>query len=106
MLVSPRFILNVSYVSSPFSREYASLLQTRLPAPQATAGQQHRLADDGEVTVCYVVNTAEYCADILPQLEDMIKWVGLLSTWYCFMLTKYAIRSVSFQLGSSCAYCS
>ncbi|CAM9703482.1 unnamed protein product [Laminaria digitata] len=54
-------------------REYASLLQTRLPASQATAGQQHRLADDGEVTVCYVVNTAEYCADILPQLEDMIK---------------------------------
>lgn len=56
-----------------FSREYAGLLQTRLPASPATAGQQPRLADDGELAVCYVVNTAEYCADILPQLEEMIK---------------------------------
>lgn len=54
-------------------RAYANLLQTKLPAAQASTGQQHRLVDGGEVTVCYVVNTAEYCADILPQLEDMIK---------------------------------
>lgn len=54
-------------------RTYATLLQAKLPAAQGAPGQQHRLVDGGEVTVCYVVNTAEYCADILPQLEDMIK---------------------------------
>ena len=89
------------------SREYASLLQTRLPALQATAGQQQRVADDAEVTVCYVVNTAEYCADILPQLEDMVKWVGSLITWYYFTaLCLISFCCVSNQLGSSCGYCS
>lgn len=54
-------------------RAYANLLQAKLPASQGTALQQQHLVDGGEVAVCYVVNTAEYCADILPQLEDMIK---------------------------------
>ena len=54
-------------------RAYANLLQAKLPASQGAALQQQHLVDGGEVAVCYVVNTAEYCADILPQLEDMIK---------------------------------
>lgn len=55
-------------------RAYANLLQAKLPASQGTAlQQQQHLVDGGEVAVCYVVNTAEYCADILPQLEEMIK---------------------------------
>ncbi|CAM9322492.1 unnamed protein product [Hapterophycus canaliculatus] len=54
-------------------RSYANLLQAKLPTSQGPAGLQQHLVDDGEVAVCYVVNTAEYCADILPQLEDMIK---------------------------------
>ncbi len=29
--------------------------------------------DEGEVSVCYIVNTCEYCADILPQLETTVK---------------------------------
>lgn len=56
-------------------RTYASLLQAKLPTAQAGTGQQYRLLDGEEVFVCHVVNTAEYCADILPQLEDMIKCV-------------------------------
>eukprot|EP00752_Nemacystus_decipiens_P002803 g2616.t1 len=54
-------------------RAYANLLQAKLPVLQGTTPQQQHVVDDGEVAVCYVVNTAEYCADILPQLEDMIK---------------------------------
>ncbi|CAM9907786.1 unnamed protein product [Scytosiphon promiscuus] len=55
-------------------RAYANLLQAKLPNLQGSAALQQHLAEDGEcVAVCYVVNTAEYCADILPQLEDMIK---------------------------------
>lgn len=70
--------VSIRYVSANtfyrrMCREYASLLQAKLPAAQAATGQQHRLVDGGESMVCYVVNTAEYCADILPQLEEMIK---------------------------------
>ena len=32
-----------------------------------------RLKDGEEVNVCYVINTAEYCAEIVPQLEEMMK---------------------------------
>lgn len=55
------------------TRAYANLLLAKLPTLQGSAGLQQHLVDGGEVAVCYVVNTAEYCADILPQLEDMIK---------------------------------
>ncbi|CAN0348631.1 unnamed protein product [Ectocarpus sp. 6 AP-2014] len=54
-------------------RAYANLLLAKLPTAQGTAVQQQHLVDGGEVTVCYVINTAEYCADILPQLEEMVK---------------------------------
>lgn len=60
-------------------RAYADLLEAKLPTSQTASGQQYRLLDGGELTVCYVVNTAEYCADILPQLEEMIKCVMHLS---------------------------
>lgn len=64
-----------------FCRTYADLLEAKLPTTQTTSGQQYRLLDGGEVAICYVVNTAEYCADILPQLEDMIKcvWISPLA---------------------------
>ncbi|CAM9566172.1 unnamed protein product [Discosporangium mesarthrocarpum] len=55
-------------------RTFVKLLKGNLPTPQtAVGGQQYRIPEDGEVTVCYTINTAEYCAEILPQLEEMIR---------------------------------
>lgn len=32
-----------------------------------------RLPQHGEITMCYLINTCEYCADVIPQLEQMIQ---------------------------------
>lgn len=47
---------------------YARILKSKLPAPGSRG-----LPEGGEVDVCYIINTAEYCTDTVPQLEDMIK---------------------------------
>eukprot|EP00611_Tribonema_gayanum_P022026 TRINITY_DN4353_c0_g1_i2.p1 TRINITY_DN4353_c0_g1~~TRINITY_DN4353_c0_g1_i2.p1 ORF type:complete len:360 (-),score=131.75 TRINITY_DN4353_c0_g1_i2:204-1256(-) len=56
---------------------YAATLKAKLPPPVSGGSvglsQQFRIPDDGEVAVCYVINTAEYCAETLPQLEEIIK---------------------------------
>ncbi|KAH9152259.1 hypothetical protein AeRB84_005282 [Aphanomyces euteiches] len=57
---------------------YASRLIAKLP-PFATAeapssvSMKWRLADKQEDELCFVINTAEYCADTLPSLEDAIR---------------------------------
>jgi hypothetical protein len=33
----------------------------------------YRLAPGAEVPLCYLINTGEYCAEVVPQLEAMIK---------------------------------
>ena len=33
----------------------------------------YRLPEGSEKVVCYVINTAEYCAEITPQLQDIIR---------------------------------
>ncbi|CAM9146270.1 unnamed protein product [Choristocarpus tenellus] len=73
-LTSGQTFFNLHQEFKTCLRTYVKLLQTKLPTPQAAmGGQQYRIPDGGEVTVCYTVNTAEYCADILPQLEEMIR---------------------------------
>ncbi|CAM9440950.1 unnamed protein product, partial [Phaeothamnion confervicola] len=69
-------------------RSYANYLRSKLPTPQPVtggggaggggggsggSGSTLRIAEGSEVGVCYVINTAEYCAEILPQLEEMIR---------------------------------
>jgi hypothetical protein len=55
-------------------QKYSKVLRNKLPLPtQGPSGTMIRLPDGGEVDVCYVVNTAEYCTDTIPQLEEMIK---------------------------------
>ncbi|KDO27726.1 hypothetical protein SPRG_07353 [Saprolegnia parasitica CBS 223.65] len=57
---------------------YAQRLLAKLPAfavsdtASATAARW-RLADKQEEELCFVINTAEYCAETLPSLEDVIR---------------------------------
>jgi hypothetical protein len=55
---------------------YAKHLRGKLPGPTGPTGAASpvfKLAEGGEVDICYVINTAEYCTDTVPQLEEMIK---------------------------------
>lgn len=58
-------------------------LPTTTSAPTAGGGGSKplALAEGGEVEVCYLVNTAEYCADTVPQVGG---WVGLRSVSIIF----------------------
>lgn len=53
---------------------YANMLTDKLPKPSKT-GDQYSLGHGDVVAsmACYVANTAEYCADTVPQLEDMVR---------------------------------
>ncbi|ETV80861.1 hypothetical protein, variant 2 [Aphanomyces astaci] len=60
---------------------YANRLVAKLPGfitdsntpPTHAAAAKWRLADKQEEELCFVINTAEYCADTLPSLEDVIR---------------------------------
>ncbi len=34
---------------------------------------QFPAVNEGEMSVCYIVNTCEYCVEVLPQLEGTVK---------------------------------
>jgi hypothetical protein len=55
--------------------QYGQILRQKHSAEgQAVGGaKQVVVSDKVEVEVCYVVNTGEYCADTIPQLQDLIK---------------------------------
>ena len=54
--------------------KYSKHLRAKLPSPAPGPGPvTYRLPDGGEVDVCYIINTAEYCTDTIPQLEEMIR---------------------------------
>mmetsp|Transcript_6722 Transcript_6722/g.8843 ORF Transcript_6722/g.8843 Transcript_6722/m.8843 type:complete len:874 (+) Transcript_6722:83-2704(+) len=55
--------------------EYANLLANKLPQPAKNpqGKETYKIADGAEQKICYVVNTAEYCAETLPQLAEMIR---------------------------------
>jgi vacuolar protein sorting-associated protein 53 len=55
--------------------QYGDILRQKLVS-EKTAGKPGTHAayhENMEKDMCYVVNTAEYCADTIPQLEDLIK---------------------------------
>ena len=54
---------------------YAGTLRGKLPAAShiASLGCRLPLAPDQEVEVCYIANTAEYCAENLPKLQDHVE---------------------------------
>lgn len=53
-------------------QQYTQMLRSRCLPP---TGQPltYRLGPGAEVLLCYLVNTGEYCAEVVPQLEQMIK---------------------------------
>ena len=51
-------------------QKYTQVLRTRCPQP---VGQVYRLPVGSEVAICYLINTAEYCSEVIPQLEESIK---------------------------------
>jgi vacuolar protein sorting-associated protein 53 len=63
-------------------QQYGELLRNRCPASQKvpsifpTGGATsvfYPVTPGSEKTICYIINTGEYCADVVPQLESMIK---------------------------------
>ncbi|CAM9358933.1 unnamed protein product, partial [Chrysoparadoxa australica] len=68
-------------------KAYSASLAAMLPSASASVtGPQYKLGEGGERTVCYVANTAEYCAETLPQLEEMVKGKVHLSYRDCIDL--------------------
>jgi len=48
--------------------KYSEFLKARCPPPPL-----HRIPAGGEVAICYLINTGEYCSTVVPQLEGLIK---------------------------------
>ena len=53
-------------------QQYTKMLRSRCPS---AIGQPpvYKLSPGVEVSLCYLVNTGEYCSEVVPQLEQMIK---------------------------------
>ena len=46
----------------------------RLPIPQGAVNPVYRFTKEGqELGVCYIINTCEYCAEVVPTLEALIQ---------------------------------
>ena len=55
-------------------QQYCESLQARCVAPLVSGGVvTYKLPPGMEVVLCYLINTAEYCAEVVPQLEALIK---------------------------------
>jgi hypothetical protein len=53
--------------------EYISMLKNRCPPEVSSNPPVYKLPPNGELTMAYIINTGEYCAEVLPQLEQMIQ---------------------------------
>lgn len=55
-------------------RKYVIMLKNRCPPEISSNPPVYRLPQpDGEMNICYLINTGEYCAEVVPQLEQMIQ---------------------------------
>ena len=55
-------------------RNYAEALKSKCPTPyNAGPPPLYRLPSGSEQGLCYIINTCEYCSDVLPQLESLIQ---------------------------------
>lgn len=54
-------------------REYMKTLMQRCPPENPHPPLGYRLGPNMEIQICYIVNTGEYCAEVVPQLEQMIQ---------------------------------
>ncbi len=53
-------------------QQYTKMLRSRCP-PSVGQPPVYKLSPGIEVSLCYLVNTGEYCSEVVPQLEQMIK---------------------------------
>jgi hypothetical protein len=55
-------------------RNYAEALRAKCPLPYSNGPPPvYRLAPGVEATLCYIVNTCEYCSEVIPQLESLVQ---------------------------------
>jgi hypothetical protein len=79
-LTNGQSFLDLVLQYQPCIQLYAETLRGRCPHAGKGNGNstgcrifQHKMSQDEEVTVCRVVNTAEYCTEVVPKLESQIK---------------------------------
>lgn len=74
--------LSLSHELKGGLRQYAELMYKRCPGERSVpslfpadpkSAQVHKLGLGEELLMCHMINTGEYCADLVPSLEDMIK---------------------------------
>jgi hypothetical protein len=53
--------------------QYIEILKKRCPQEIPGNPPVFRLPPNGEITMAYIINTGEYCADVVPQLQQMIQ---------------------------------
>jgi len=56
--------------------QYVELLMKRIPpgvTNHSTKLVTYAIPPNGELNMCYLINTGEYCAEVVPQLEAMIQ---------------------------------
>lgn len=75
-LTTGQTFLSLSKEFKTCMHNYVEMLRNRCPPPitnMAGAPPIYRLPPGGEVGICYMINTGEYCAEVVPQLEQMIQ---------------------------------
>ena len=77
-LTNGKSFLELVLEYQPCIQLYAETLRSRCPhtGKGNSSGSrifQHKMSPDEEITVCRVLNTAEYCTDVVPKLESQIK---------------------------------
>jgi hypothetical protein len=76
MFSSGTALLSLSKEYRMALQQYADSLRHRCPAPTASSkgiDPVYEVSGPQEVVMCRIVNTAEYCGDVVPQLEAMMR---------------------------------
>jgi len=53
---------------------YAETLRLRLPIPSGIQNPVYKIPPGGEVQICYIINTCEYCAEVVPTLGKLVRF--------------------------------
>lgn len=54
-------------------QKYISMLKSRCPPELSSNPPVFRLPAGTEVNICFMINTSEYCSEVVPQLEQMVQ---------------------------------
>ena len=76
-LTTGQTFLSLSKEFKTCMMHYIDLLMQRCPAGVSIGGGSslltYKLPPNGELSMCYLINTGEYCAEVVPQLEQMVQ---------------------------------